>query len=69
VWIVANILWLRAVLIYNAECLDTALSMIYCPYTTNPGVPYCYYKLVTIVIKAVKIKVLSNLWYFFEPFI
>ena len=39
----ANILRLRAVLRHNA---------------TNPGVPYCYYKLVTNVIR-----VLSYPWY------
>ena len=28
-----------------------------------PEVPYCYYKLVTNVIRAVKINILSYLWY------
>ena len=30
---------------------------------TTPEVPYCYYKLVTNVIRAVKIHVLSYPWY------
>ena len=44
-----------------AECLDTAISrgIYHIPKTT----PYCYYKRVTKVIRAVKINVLSYPWY------
>ena len=38
------------------------LVVVYWPYTTNPEVPYCYYKLVTNVIRAFKIFVLSYPW-------
>ena len=57
-----NIPRLRAVLTQdNAECLDTALiSGILAIYHKPPEVTYCYYKLVTNVIRAVKIHVLSS---------
>ena len=38
-------------------------AVVYLPYTTNPEVPYCFYKLVTNIIRAVKIHVLSYPWY------
>ena len=48
----------------KAECLDTALSRgILVIYYKSPEVPYCYYELVTPVIRAVKINVLSYPWY------
>jgi hypothetical protein len=51
----------RAVLTHNVECLDTALSRgILAIYHK---VPYYYYKLVTNIIRAVKINVLSYLLY------
>ena len=50
----ANIPRLRAVLRNGA-------NIGHIPQT--PEVPYCYYKLVTNVIRAVKIHVLSYLWY------
>jgi hypothetical protein len=34
-------------------------AVVYWSYTTNPDVPFCYYKLVTNVIRAVKINILS----------
>ena len=47
-----------------AESLDTARSRVYFGHIPQtPEVPYCYYKLVTNVIRAVKIKVLSYPWY------
>ena len=39
------------------------LDVVYRPYITNHEVPYCYYKLVINVIRAVKIIVLSYPWY------
>ena len=58
----ANIPRLRAVLMHDAtsECLDTAVVYWL---SQTPEVPYCYYKLVTNVIRAVKITVLSYLRY------
>ena len=55
----ANIPWLRAVLMhYTMQSAWTQpLAVLYWPYTTNPKVPYCDYKLVTNVIRAVKIHV------------
>jgi hypothetical protein len=45
----------------NVECLKKALTRgILAIY---PEVPYCYYKLVSNVIRAVKIHVLSYPWY------
>jgi hypothetical protein len=63
--IMANIPQLRSVLMHDAtrSAWIQALAMVYWPYTTNPGVPYSYYKLVTNVIRAVKINVLSYPWY------
>jgi hypothetical protein len=60
----ANIPLLRAVLRHDAlrSAWTQLLAVVYWPYTTSP-VPYCYYKLVTNVIRAVKINVLSYLWY------
>jgi hypothetical protein len=61
----ANIAWLRAVLKTrcNAECCRSGyIGNI--PQT--PEVPYCYYKRVTNVIRAVKINVLSYQWYTFD---
>ena len=47
----------------NMECLYTALNCgILAIYHKPPEVPYCYYKLVTNVIRAVKIHVLSYPW-------
>jgi hypothetical protein len=37
--------------------------MVYWQYTTNPEVPYCYYKLVTNVIRAVKLHVVISMVY------
>jgi hypothetical protein len=55
----ANIPRLRAVFKRDAMwCL-----VVYWPYITNPEVPYCYYKLVTNVVRAVKQNVVSYLWY------
>ena len=55
----ANIPRLRAVLLHDAT-LDTALSRgIY----HKPDVPYCYYKLATNVIRAVKINVVMPVVY------
>jgi hypothetical protein len=39
---------------HNAECVDTALPAYIAHIPQNPEVPYCYYKLVTKVIRAVK---------------
>ena len=60
-----NIPRLRAVFKHNAiqSGWTQHLAVIYCPYTTNPEVPYWYHKLVTNLIRIVEIHVLSNLWY------
>ena len=60
----ANIPWLRAVM-HDAtrSAWIQPLAVVYWPYTTNPEVTYCYYKLVAHLIKAVKIQVLSYPWY------
>jgi hypothetical protein len=50
VWCMANIPWLRTVLTYAEIPQITEVS-------------YCYYKLVTNIIGAVKINVLSCPWY------
>jgi hypothetical protein len=63
VWYMANRQRLRAVLMHNAECLDTALSLGILAYTTNPEVPYCNYKLVTNVIRALKTNVIIPVVY------
>ena len=55
----ANIPRLRAVLTHDA----TRSAWILAIYHKLPEVPYCYYKLVTNIIRAVKINVLSYLWY------
>ena len=54
-----------------AQCMHNAtrsawlqpLAVVYWPYTTNPEVPYCFYKLLTKVIRTVKTNVLSYQWY------
>jgi hypothetical protein len=53
------------VCIWVSPCglIDTALSHGVLTIYNKPKVPYCYYKLVTNVIRAVKINVLSDLWY------
>jgi hypothetical protein len=58
----ANIPRLRAVLTHK-ECLDTALTCGILAIYHKPEVPYCYFKLVTNIIRTVKIHVLSYLWY------
>jgi hypothetical protein len=60
----ANIPCLRAVLMRNAECLDTALSRgILAIYKKPSRVSYFYYKLVTNIIRALTRNVLSYPWY------
>ena len=67
-----NTPWLRAVLRHNAtrSAWIQPLPVVYWPYRVRvrvnpqtPEVPYCYYKLVTNVIRAVNIHVLSYAWY------
>ena len=53
----ANIPWLRAVLMHDATCL----YITHIPQT--PEVPYCYCKRVTNAIRAVKTHVLPCPWY------
>ena len=62
----ANIPRLRDVLKYDTtqSAWTQPLAVVYC-HISNPQVPCCYYKLVTNVIRAVKINVLSNPWYAF----
>ena len=63
----ANIPRLKAVLTNNAmrsawiQQIVVVLYIGHIPQT--PKVPYCYYELVTIVIRALKINVLSYPWY------
>ena len=62
----ANIARLRAVLTHNA--MQSAWTQPPYPWyvgyiSQTPEVRYCYYKLVTNVIRAVKIHVLTYLWY------
>ena len=60
----AKIPRLRAVLIHAAtrSAWTQPLAVVYCPYNTNPEVPYCNYELVTNGITAVKIS-----FFFFIP--
>ena len=55
----ANVPRLRAVITHNGTWSSRTqpLAVVYWPYITNPEVPYCYYKLVTNVIRAVKIPI------------
>ena len=61
----ANIPRLGAVLNHDAtqSAWIQALTVVYWPYTTHPKVPYCDYKLVINISRAVKIYVLSYPWY------
>jgi hypothetical protein len=65
VWYMDNIPRLRAVLMLNAtrSAWIQSLAVVYWPYTTNPEVSYYYYKLVTNLIRAVEVTVLSYPWY------
>jgi hypothetical protein len=58
-WYMANVPQLRAVLMHNAtrRSWTQPLAVIYWPYTPHLLGPYCYYKLVTNVIRAVYIRV------------
>jgi hypothetical protein len=60
-----NIPLLRAVLKHDASqsAWTQPVAVVYWPYITNPDVHYCYYKLVTNVIRTVKIHVLLYPWY------
>jgi hypothetical protein len=63
VWYITNIPRLRAVHLHDAtrSAWTQSLAVVYWPNITNPQVPYCYCKLITNVIRAVKIHVLSYL--------
>ena len=62
-WYIVNIPWLWAVLMHDAtrSAWIQPLSIVIWPYNI-PEVPYCYYKLVTNVIRTVKSNVLSYQW-------
>jgi hypothetical protein len=63
----AKIPWLRDVLIHdtmwNAWIQPLAVVYRQYPVPKPPEVPYCYYKLVTMAIRAAKINVLLYPWY------
>ena len=64
-WYMAVLPRLRAVLRHAAmrSSWIKPLAVVYWPYITNPEVPYCYYKLVTNVIRAVKIHFVIHVLY------
>ena len=63
----ANIPQLKAVLMHNATRSARTQHLAVVQYighiSQTPEVPDCYYKLITNVIRAVKINVLSSPWY------